>query len=394
MSWPRLRALLEKEARRVAAQRGAVALLLLLVVSAVLASVLGVRGLGGVMGARDASLCVVDHWEEGPWLLHLKSHVPPELAPRIEFRSVANHSGYIRYPTGSVGLQLRPDDERGGYIIWTWHPPGNAEAAAFCEAWFWRESRRYFVGLAEPSMRAALARDLAALSLEGDAWALAEAHARFRERADPSGTRVPRLEVLRSPFQASTRAGPREAISMGLVLLAAFFIGIFLLPSLACEEKERGLARAIRLSPASSTEIALARFGFFFVLSLTVMVLLALISAPAALARFFTWVSLAAVALGSVGIGSVIAALAQTQRGASLGALIYLFLSSLLLLTLPGTSLEPFAALSFERRAPELLLLALSSATNAAWRELGTTLLVALVWVALGWLAERRGAVG
>ncbi|MCK6535856.1 MAG: ABC transporter permease [Polyangiaceae bacterium] len=378
-----VRTLLIKEAKRVGLHRGTVGMVVLLVVTAVLFSVLGPRALEGATTART---CIVDTWDDGPWVRHLRGHVPNPLRQRIVFRGVA--SGLIRYPSDAVGIQLRPMDE-GGYKLWTWHPSGAAEAAAWCEAWLWRETREYFLGLAalDAETRGVLAREVGAIDSRDDAWALREAHARFRERVGPGV--VPRFDVERSPFRGGQ--SPRDAIAMGLTLLALFFVGIFLLPSMTCEERERGTLSAIALSPASAAEIVLGKLAFYFALAFGLAGVVAGIAAPVAFGRPFFWLTLAVAALGSVAVGFFIASLAKTQRGASLGALTYLFATGVLLVTGKGSVIEPVTWLLLERHGPELILAALSGAANrAAWMQLGFASLLVAAWVAAASLAYRR----
>ncbi|MCC6898550.1 MAG: ABC transporter permease [Polyangiaceae bacterium] len=378
-----VRTLLLKEARRVGLHRGTVGLVGLLLVTAVLLSALGPRALEGSATAR---ICVIDTWDDSPWVRHLKAHVPTELRQRIVFRSV--EKGLIRYPSDAIGIQLRPVDD-GGYKLWTWHPAGAAEAAAWCEAWLWRETREHFLALAsiDAETRRLLAREIGAIDSRDDAWALAEAHARFRERVGPG--RAPRLEVERSPFRGAH--DPRSAVAMGLTLLALFFVGIFLLPSMTCEERERGTAAAIALSPASAAEIVVAKLGFYFALAFGLAGLVAGIAAPAVFGRPFFWLTLAVVALGSVAIGFLIASVARTQRGASLGALSYLFATGVLLVTAKGSALEPVTWLLLERHGPELILAALGGGGQTApWLQLGFAALLTLCWVVAASTAHRR----
>jgi len=388
-----LRALLSKEARRVGAHRGTLGMVLLLLVSAALLSFAGARALEGALGSGSANVCVIDTWDASPWVSHLRARVPPELRARIRFREVAAQPGMIRYPNGAVGIQLRPNEDIGGYKIWTWHPPGAAEAAAWCEAWLWRETRSHFLDevSVDAGTRALLLRDIGAIDSRDDAWALREAHARFRQRIDPEGTKVPRFDVERSPFRSVSGAGAREAVAMALTLLGLFFVGIFLLPSMTCEERERGVLAAIALSPASAAEIVAARLGFYFLFAFGLAATLGGIAAPLALARPFFWAVLAVVALASVSIGFTVASLAKTQRGASLGALSYLFATGVLLITGKDSVLEPVTWLLVERHGPELLLAGLSGVVRGAqWLQLGFTAALAVVWAGVASLAYRR----
>lgn len=388
-----VRALLRKESLRLAAHRGTTGMVLLLVVSAVLLSVTGTRALEGAFGSESATRCVIDVWEEGPWVAHLRSHVPPELRSRVSFRDVRPQRGFIRYPTGSVGIQLRPSDGGASYKIWTWHASGASESALWCEAWLWRETRSFFLAEAAPdeATRARAEREIDSISSYDDAWALREAHARFRERIDPAGTKVPRLDVERSPFRRAGTPSPRDAVAMALTLLGLFFVGIFLLPSITAEERERGSLAAVALSPAQPSEIVLSKLAFYFAFAFLLAATLGGIASPPALLRPLFWGALATLALAAVAIGFCIASLAKTQRGASLLALSYLFATGVLLATGRDGPLEPVTWLLIERHGPELLLAALGGAVRPAhYVQLGFTAALAALWVAMAGVLYRR----
>jgi hypothetical protein len=144
MRWPILRTLLHKEALRHVANRGGLALVLLLLVAALLLSVFGGNGPGGLTpGVR---LCYVDYHPDGPLIDHLRENVPPDLRPHVKFRPLAqahtNARGTILYPQGTGAIQLRPATG-GGYKVWFWHPGTDPSTLAPYEVWFWRETLRF-----------------------------------------------------------------------------------------------------------------------------------------------------------------------------------------------------------------------------------------------------------
>jgi len=409
--WYVLRALVRKEVLRVASQRGAMGMALLMVVTAALFSVVGSRSLSGLGLGGDAGLCVVDYWKPDHWLRHLEENRPDDPDHRVEMRSMAGHEGWIRYPSGSVGIQLRPLDAGGSpdaphYKVWVWYPSGQSSAATWCEDWFWTESRRFFLEQARaglgPSERQRFDIGVRNVDQVHATGLRNEAHDYFRQTVtrallgvsrplEEASTVVPALEVERSSLWGGKKTKPREAVGMGLSLLALFFVGVFLLPSLTCEERERGTLMAIALSPASAREILAARMSFYFVLATGLALVVAVISAPASIGNPFLWASVAAVALGAVGVGMTIAAIAKTQRSASTGALLYLFATGVLLLTGKGGALEPLTWLMLERHGPEMLLAALAGRGGAeAWVPLGFTLVIAVVWNLVASAAYRR----
>src|SRR5438105_2413123 len=129
MRWYILRTLLYKEVLRHLANRGGIALVLLLIVAAMLLSFFnpteGPTG-GLVPGVQR---CYVDFWRAGPFVVHLRQHVPEELRTQVVFRN-ARHAhtddqGRIVYPQNTGAIQIRPtsdDPAKGGLHILFWHP--------------------------------------------------------------------------------------------------------------------------------------------------------------------------------------------------------------------------------------------------------------------------------
>ena len=92
MRLPILRALLVKEARRHVANRGGIALCLLLVVAALLLSVfnpgVGAGGTGGGALIDGVHRCMIQYDRETPLTAYLKDHTPDELRPHVMFQLV------------------------------------------------------------------------------------------------------------------------------------------------------------------------------------------------------------------------------------------------------------------------------------------------------------------
>src|SRR5262249_59326406 len=140
---------------------------------------------------------------------------------------------------------------------------------------------------------------------------------------------------------------PRSGIATSLVIFGMFFVCVYLLPSLSCEERERGVLLAQALSPAAPREILAARFLFYPVLGILLAVVLAGTYNPAVLARPFFWLAVIVAVAGSMGIGLTIASVARTQRAASLGAMGSLLAVGLLLFICQqvGVPVLPYFAL-------------------------------------------------
>jgi hypothetical protein len=180
-------------------------------------------------------------------------------------------------------------------------------------------------------------------------------------------------------------------VATALVLFALFFVCVYLLPSLTCEERERGILLAQALSPASAWELLAARALFYPLLSVGLAALLAGICSPAALARPFFWLALGVAALGSLGIGLTIASLARTQRSAGMGALCYTLGVSLLLFICQQNNIWPLSYLALEYHCPRILHAAMAGAIRPYhWGNLALAAILAFAWAVTAALIFRR----
>lgn len=401
MRWYILRALLQKEFARHLANRGGIALAFLLVAAAVLLSVFApheatAAGTSMVGGVHH---CYVDYDKSNPLVEHLKANVPAELKGQIVFREVPpNRIGtLLASPTGTGTIQIGYIGEPGKPVlrVYVWHPKDNPEAMTVYEEWFWKESRR---GLAEEARDAAKARNAAA-QLPPDPkfnsevpWAIIESHEHLRTQAKAAGVVVPALEVHRAGL-----AGPvldfRAAIATGMVVFALYFACVYLLPTLNCEERERGVLLAQALSPASPAELLMAKFLFYPAFGLGLAATLAAIYKPDVLSSLFFWLALLAVGGGFLGIGMTIAAMAKTQRAAFLGGMCYLLSVSMVLLICSTNHIPYLSYLAVEYHGPRILHAALSNTVDHThWLNLLAALLLAGAWLfAAGWVFRRRG---
>src|SRR5215204_6286476 len=131
MRWYILRALLQKEFARHLANRGGIALALLLVTSAVLLSVFAPKeeaatGTGMVGGVHH---CFIDFDRPTPLIKHLQANVPPELKAQIVFREIdpKQIGSLLDSPTGTGSIQLTARFEGGKppvLDVYIWHPDG------------------------------------------------------------------------------------------------------------------------------------------------------------------------------------------------------------------------------------------------------------------------------
>src|SRR5439155_441346 len=172
----------------------------------------------------------------------------------------------------------------------------------------------------------------------GNDWIVLESHRRLQDQVEAARTGgpgarplVPDLEVNRKGLGGKV-LDFRAAVATGLVVFALYFACVYLLPTLNCEERERGVLLAQALSPASPTEILAAKFLFYPTFGIILAVTIAAIYKTAVLSSLFFWFALLAVGAGFLGIGMTIATLAKTQRAAFLGGMCYLLSVSMVLL--------------------------------------------------------------
>jgi hypothetical protein len=355
MRWQILRTLLHKEVLRHLANRGGLVLVLLLVAASMLLSFFG--GQETVAGglAPGVRLCYVDYWQDGPFVEHLRRHVPEDLAALVQFREASqvktDARGALVYPHNTGAIQIR-NREDGGCKIWFWHPGADGAALAPFEIWFWKESLRF-------------------------------------ARSQNPATRLPELESERSSLKGGL--DPRSGLATSLVLFGLFFVCVYLLSSLTCEERERGVLLAQALSPASAREILAAKFLFYPVIAMGLAAVLAGTYQPLVLLRPFFWLALVVAVFGSMGVGLTIASLARTQRAASMGAMCYMMAVALILFICQQNGIPGLPYLALEYHCPRMLHAVLTDAVLwYHWGHLAGAAVLAVVWAFLATFLFRR----
>jgi hypothetical protein len=204
-----------------------------------------------------------------------------------------------------------------------------------------------------------------------------------------AGVQPPELQEARHQLQGGLDA--RTAMATALVLFGLFFVCVYLLPSLTCEERERGVLLAQALSPASPGEILAAKFLFYPAAGLGLAALLAAICCPQVLARPFFWLALVVAVFGSLGIGLTITSLARTQRAASMGALCYMLVVALLLFICQANRIPGLPYLALEYHCPRLLHAALSDSVHwYHWGNLAAAAVLAGLWAIAATVLFRR----
>lgn len=270
-----VRTLFRKEVSRLASQRSAMVLAALLIASAVLLRTFGQEQ----FEPQRIHTCWIDYWTDGPWIEHLRSHVPSQLRDQIRFRHVGDiptdRHGTLQYGRGEVAIQIRdlpPSDGQQRWKIWFWYSGRDAGRLRPFEEWFWRESASFSTSS----------------NIE-------------TERSSLHGFDV------------------RTVATAALALFAIFFVCVCVMPAITCEEKERGVFAAQALSPANTSDAIIAKAVLYVPLAALLGILLAFIASEERIPTpFFAGAIVSATA--AFGVGLAIAALAPTQRSAGSSA--------------------------------------------------------------------------
>ena len=400
MRWYILHALLSKEFARHLANRGGIALGLLLVAAAVLLSVFAPEEAAGGTGmVGGVHHCYVEFDRATPLFKHLQNNKPTD-GLKVEFRLLENADtidGLVTTQVGTGAIQVREvpreKSKTGRAVIQVTisYPESEPTALAPYEHWFWKESRQFFANRAREK-----AADFPPDPPfdQGSDWLVLEAHHRLQDQvaAKLPGQSVPDLEITRSTLGAKV-LDFRAAIATGMVVFALYFACVYLLPTLNCEERERGVLLAQALSPASPAEILAAKFLFYPTIGIVLAGIIAGIYKPAVLGSLFFWLSLVAVGGGFLGIGMTVATLAKTQRAAFLGAMCYLLSVSMILLICSTNDIPFVPNLAIEYHGPRILHAALTGDVYPThWHHLIGEVALAAIWLSTaGWLFRRRG---
>ncbi|MCU0705049.1 MAG: ABC transporter permease [Fimbriiglobus sp.] len=402
-----LRALLAKEVRRHLANRGGLALAGLLVVAALLLTIFKPTGGGGVSGGEligGVPHCYIEFVAETNFIRELRARQPDEIKPHLVFREQPPQliTGPINYETGSGAIRVIETTHDGSPTgtpvirFEVWHPPESPTALAAYELWFFRTAHTILreraaakLGTGDALRRPDLRDD--------DLWAEEEAFRTLdaeveRLKASGAGRVLPKVFIQRHGLGAKP-LDYRSAVATAMVVFALYFTCCYLLPTLNCEERERGVLLAQALSPASPVEIVAAKFLFYPLAGIALAAALAGIYNVAVLGSLFFWLSLLAMACGFLGIGMTVSTLAKTQRGAFMGSMAYLLCVSLLLFVCGQAHVPLLPHLAIESHGPKILHAAMTGEVDAgSWVHLLAAGGLASGWMALaGWLFRKRG---
>jgi hypothetical protein len=429
MRWYIIRALLHKEAMRHIAERGGIFLIVLLIAAVILLRFFdknptsGGGGTGMIGGARRY---IVHYWEkDSPWIDYLKKHISPELRGRVTISYLdpndVKPDQVITYPENWAAVQVRTYDKdaqgRQRYKIVFWQPGTDPAEIAPLADWFWKETCRYFharntpVGLVssgdilvpQPD-EAIIVVQSAGTDSEGKSrsrsvyWPGASSgngSATLAEFWQKEAARLaqPPVEMDVEQRELTANADLRTMIVGGMIFFAICIFSVYLMPSLTCEERERGVLLAQALSPASASEILAAKFLFYPTMGIALAALLTGIYRPVVLLNPFFWLCVTAVAIGYLGVGQTIASLARTQRRASMGALFYILAVTLFLLICRLNNIPFLPWLTMEYNFPNAIHGALKGSIGLEqWFHLVSGLALAVGWtVSATILFKRRG---
>ncbi len=403
-----LRALLKKELRRHVANRGGIALAVLMIVAAVLLSVFNPTTADGGTAGGDlvggVHHCYIESNPETDVTQKLRERVPPGLKSQIVFRNRPPESvdALVSDSPGTccIRMNLKARDGRAVMEIEIWHPPGDPGAVAPYEAWFFRTTREIYQELAKFKLdnNGGNSKSLAPLlPLNDDLWAVRNSFEALEQETtrlssnNPKAV-LPTVEIKRAPIGASP-LDFRSAIATAMVVFALYFCCCYLLPTLNCEERERGVLLAQALSPASPAELVVAKFLFYPVAGIALAAILAGIYNPTVLNTLFFWLALLAMSSGFLGIGMTVSTLAKTQRSAFMGSMCYLMSVSLLLFICSTNGIPFLPYLAIEFHGPKILHAAVTQAVEPKhWIHLLATFGLGATWMTVaGWLFRWRG---
>jgi hypothetical protein len=373
------------------------ALGLLLVAAAVMLSVFNPGGTKDGAGADGTGFvggihrCYVEYDRPTAFVSRLQNSVDPKLFGKIVFRPRAANEigGLATYEPGTGAIQIRSGETAGGRAelrFWIWHPEGESTAMAPYEAWFWKEARRALQQEAERTV----GKPLPSIEFgDDDLWAVRES---FRTLDQQAQGRMPQVTIERAALGAKP-LDVRSAIATGMVVFALYFSCVYLLPTLNCEERERGVLLAQALSPASPLEILAAKFLFYPTFGILLAAILAGIYKPSVLTTLFFWLAIVAMAAAFLGIGMTVAAIARTQRAAFLGSMCYLLSVSLILFICSMNNIPFVSLLAVEYHGPRILHAAVAGPVEPRhWLHLLAAAGLAVAWIsAAAWFFRRRG---
>lgn len=346
MSFHIIRTLFRKERSCLASQRSAIVLAVLLITSAVLLRTIGQEQLD----PTRVHTCWIDYWTDGPWIEHLRHHVPSQSRDQIRFRRVSDiptdRHGTLQYGRDEVAIQIRdlpPSDGQQRWKIWFWYSGRDSSRVGPFEEWFWGESASFI----------------------------------------PSSI----IETEHSSLQG---LDVRTVATTALALFAIFFVCVCVMPAITCEEKERGVFAAQALSPARASDAIIAKAILYIPLAAFLGLLLAIIAGEQSNPAFLVSSAIVSAA-ASFGVGLSIAALAPTQRSAGSSAVCYALAATIAVALIQRTGIPFISELMVESHLTTVIRTAYGGGpAEQSWRAPAIAAILAVGWMATGSLLFSR----
>jgi len=294
--------------------------------------------------------CWIDYWTDGPWIEHLRQHVPSQARDQIRFRHVGDiptdRHGTLQYGRGEVAIQIRdlpPIDGQRRCKIWFWYSGRDSSRIGPFEDWLWRESTSFI----------------------------------------PSAI----IETEHSSLQG---LDVRTVATTALVLFAIFFVCVCVMPAITCEEKERGVFAAQALSPARASDAMIAKAALYIPLAACLGLLLTIIAGEQSNPTFLVSGAIVSAA-AAFGVGLSIAALAPTQRSAGSSAVCYALAATIAVELIQRTGIPVISELMVESQLTTVVGAAYGDElAQQSWRAPAIAAILAGGWVAAGSLLFSR----
>jgi len=284
--------LLGKESLRLKKNPGALMLLGLLVVIAILISMSWKEAPATDLADRTCWVLYDNSWSDSALVEFLNDHQPEDLPIVVTHRSeFADERGVLHIPQRDFAIELMPEhellDQTVSEVIYHF-PSGKLDSMAPAVAWFW------------------------------SAWK------DFDSPNTHHDVTLAPYEVAASSNMASileSGAGKKlniQMIATMLLLAVQFFTCCHLYVSFSSQDRERGTLSAMALSPASAHEILISRLFFHLTLGMSVCALILLIVNRSTTFHPSSFLVLLCVGTAWLCVGTVITSLTKTQSVASM----------------------------------------------------------------------------
>jgi hypothetical protein len=340
----------------------------------VIVATIGAAAWLGLSGALERpfadDVCYVLYWRDDAWIDALRDAAPAPgdplhskivVAPASRF----DRNGLIVYPAGAHSIQIRPlpDGANGepAWLVWYWHSGSDPAVLWPYARWFWQVTREHFNDDARWQERVS--------SLQP--WA-----------DSPVGESVGHWKTWFTPARLR-----------GLLTWMALFFCTCHLPTLSlAQDRERQTIFSVALTSAGWVGAARARRSFYFLLGVTVAVLVGALTGPASALSPAFWTAIAVGAAAYLGLAFLMGSLCGSIASASVAVLAYMLVASAAFLLAEALGETPgfeFArGMSLER---DLFVLIEGAGIPAAgWAEtLGLPIVGVLFWSAGAWAYRR-----